>query len=78
MRYRHVMAVNRVLVQVLVRPFLHLIQRLVVGNDLVPVKVEVNPRVRASAFSTSQQTTIETTRGIEIVHRKSEVKRAKL
>ena len=45
------------------------------GDDLVPVEVEIDPLLGAPSLRAAEQLTIEATRGSEIVDRKGKMER---
>ena len=45
------------------------------GNDLVAIKVEVDPLIRTPSLFTAEQAPIKGTRGSEIMDRKREMER---
>ena len=49
--------------------------RIEVGDDLVTMKVEIDPLVRTSPFRATQQSAVKYARGAEVIDREGEMER---
>jgi hypothetical protein len=68
MRHGHIMAIDRIAGRNRLRLGIKM------GDNLMPIKIEIDPMVRTPAFATAQNPAIKGAGGIQIMHGKSKVK----